>query len=323
MNITKIIQHIIPLSLNGYRVDQTVSKLLSPEFSRNKIKQLIKNGQLLLCGCQVFHPATRIKSNQIITIPPPKIKALEILPEPLKLAVLYEDEHLIVVNKPPGIVVHPATGHLTGTLVHRLLHHCGNLSSIGGKYRPGIIHRLDKNTSGALIAAKSNMAHQNLAAAFASGRVVKEYLTLVWGFPPKNNIITNAIGRHPTNRKRMSSINSRNTKTAISHWEVINYFTLGLSLLQVRIYTGRTHQIRVHLSEAGWPIVGDTVYGNQQTKNNIHKKLNRIVKTNKRQLLHAAYITFKHPIKKNKVEINAPLPLDFRTILERLEKNQK
>jgi 23S rRNA pseudouridine1911/1915/1917 synthase len=310
----------IPDAAAGSRLDQAVCELLGPEFSRVQVQRLIDEGAITLAG-RPARPATRVKPGQAVEVRLPAPEPLELVPEAMDLAVLYEDEHIIIVNKPPGLVVHPAAGHFTGTLVHGLLHHCGDLAGIGGKLRPGIVHRLDKDTSGSLVAAKSDQAQRGMVAAFASGRVEKEYLALVWGSPPQRGKIDAGIGRHPVDRKRMSGLSSR-TKTALSRWRVVSRFAPDLSLLRVCIATGRTHQIRVHLSEAGWPVVGDTVYGGRRARRDLPGELGQAIKAAGRQLLHAVRLAFDHPVTKVRVEVNAPLPPDFRAVLGALERRR-
>jgi 23S rRNA pseudouridine1911/1915/1917 synthase len=226
---------------------------------------------------------------------------------------------LIVVNKPPGLVVHPAPGHSQGTLVHGLLHHCqGGLAGVGGKLRPGIVHRLDKDTSGALVAAKSDLAHRGLVASFAAGKVDKTYLALVWGAPPKKGKAETGIGRHPVDRKRMSS-KGRHTKPAQSRWQVTRRFKPGFSLLRVKIHTGRTHQIRVHLSEAGYPVAADATYGGKRKQRSAPEPVAAALKKADRQMLHALALGFDHPITGQRLDLVAPLPSDFRTVLRALE----
>ena len=308
---------VIGPEAQGQRLDQAVCALMGPEFSRAQVRRLIDEGHLLLEG-RPARPATRVKPGQAVAVNLPEPEPLEITPQAMDLAVLYEDAHIIVVNKPPGLVVHPAAGHFTGTLVHGLLHHCGDLAGIGGKLRPGIVHRLDKDTSGALVAAKSDQAHRGLVAAFAAGHVEKEYLALVWGSPPTRGKIETGIGRHPVYRKRMSSTGSH-TKAALSRWRVASRWEPDLSLLRVRILTGRTHQIRVHLSEAGWPVVGDSVYGGRRARRELPGELGQAEKAAGRQLLHAVRLAFDHPVTKVRIELDAPLPADFRAVLRALE----
>ncbi|MCF8102274.1 MAG: RluA family pseudouridine synthase [Desulfarculaceae bacterium] len=249
-------------------------------------------------------------------MPPPE--PIELVPEPMDLAVLYEDPDLIVINKPPGLVVHPAAGHASGTLVSGLLAHCGDLAGIGGKLRPGIVHRLDMDTSGALVAAKSDQAHRGLVAAFAAGVVDKTYLALVHGSPPAKGKAESAIGRHPVDRKRMSS-KAKHGKNARTAWQVARRFGDQASLLRVKIATGRTHQIRVHLSEAGFPVCGDRPYGGRRVRGGLEGRAGAALKEAGRQMLHALELGFDHPVSGARIEVTAPLPPDFRAVLRALE----
>jgi 23S rRNA pseudouridine1911/1915/1917 synthase len=224
--------------------------------------------------------------------------------------VRYEDDHLIVVDKPAGLVVHPSAGHRTGTLVHALLHHCRDLSGIGGVLRPGIVHRLDKGTSGLLVAAKSDPAHRHLAAQFKAHSIEREYLALVRGEPgAESGSIDAPIGRHPSDRKRLSTRGKRG-RPAVTHWRVeVRY--RGLTLLRVRLETGRTHQVRVHLASAGLPVAGDPVYGGG-------RKVTRSLGL-ERQALHAARLGFEHPVSGERMSFESPLPADLHRAIVGLE----
>jgi len=306
----------VPPAAAGRRLDLVTHELLGPDFSRTQVQRLLKTGHIILEGVPA-RPSTRVKAGQkvVVSLPPPEPD--ELTPEPMALKVLFEDEHLIVVNKEPGLVVHPAPGHKSATLVHGLLHHCGAMAQVGGRLRPGIVHRLDKDTSGALVAAKSDLAHRGLVAAFADGKVDKKYLALVWGYPPDRGEIATGIGRHPNDRKKMSS-RGRRTKPASSSWQVVRRFKQGFSLLRVRIHTGRTHQIRVHLSEAGYPVVGDPLYGRRRMGNLPPGPVQEAVRAAGRQLLHALRLGFAHPVTGQKMEVMAGLPADFRAVLRAL-----
>jgi 23S rRNA pseudouridine1911/1915/1917 synthase len=309
---------VIPPQCEGGRLDVVIPRLVEGELSRNQVQRLLKEGRITLEG-RPARAATRVRAGQqvLVSLPPPEPDHL--VPEPMDLVVLYEDAHLIAVDKPAGLVVHPAPGHATGTLVHGLLHHCGALSSVGGRQRPGIVHRLDKDTSGVLLAAKSDAAHRRLVAAFAAGRVDKEYLALVWGAPPEEGEIAAGIGRHPVDRKRMST-RGRHTKPAVSRWRVLQRFGGGrVSLLRVNIHTGRTHQIRVHMSEAGWPVLLDAVYGRRRRRGRLPAAVEEALAAAGRQMLHARRLSLEHPVEGRRLELSAPLPQDFQQVLQALE----
>jgi len=303
----------------GRRLDVVLLRLLGEEFSRAQVQRLLRQGLVTLEGAPA-RPSQKARAGQSlrVTIPPPR--PVELVPTPMNLQILYEDADLLVVNKPPGLVVHPSPGHASHTLVHGLLHHCGHLAAVGGKLRPGIVHRLDKDTSGALVAAKSDQAHRRLVTAFAAGHLEKQYLALVWGQPPCKGEIAAGIGRHPVDRKRMST-RGRHTKPARTQWRVLKRYPQGLSLLLVRIHTGRTHQIRVHLSEAGHPVVGDATYGGTRGLHGQGKRalepgpVRDAVVAAGRQMLHALYLGLDHPLGRGRLEITAPLPPDFRRVL--------
>jgi len=296
----------------GRRLDLVALGLLGPEFSRSQVQRLIRQGCITLAG-RPARAGQKVMAGQDIAVALPPPEPSRLVPEPLHLEILYEDEDLVVVNKAAGMVVHPAPGHSRGTLVHGLLHHCGQLAQVGGELRPGIVHRLDKDTSGVLLAAKSDRAHRALVAAFAAGRVHKRYLALVLGSPPSSGQVESGIGRHPVDRKRMSS-RGRHTKPALSRWQVRQRLA-GLSLLEVEIATGRTHQIRVHLSEAGFPVAMDPVYGGRRGIKRLAPPLAAALKAAGRQMLHARRLALAHPVSGREMEFIAPLPPDFQQVL--------
>ena len=308
----------IPPQKGGSRLDVALQELLGAEFSRARVQALIREG-LVKLGGRPPRPSQKVKAGQKLSVTVPDPEPIDLTPENMNLEVLYEDGDLIVINKPPGLVVHPSPGHASHTLVHGLLARCP-LAEVGGKLRPGIVHRLDKDTSGAIIAAKSDMAHRRLVAAFAAGRVKKTYLALVWGSPPTEGRVDRGIGRHPVDRKRMST-KTRNAKSAITTWQVLKRYPQGMSLLLVGIKTGRTHQIRVHLAEEGFPVVGDAVYGARRGKGKRSPEeglLKEALKRSNRQLLHALKLSFPHPLGSGPVRVLAPLPGDFREVLHTL-----
>jgi 23S rRNA pseudouridine1911/1915/1917 synthase len=268
-----------------------------PERSRSSLQRLVAEGQVLLNGRPAASGA-RVRAGDRIEVrfPPPRPAGL--VPEERPLEVLHEDEDLLVLNKAPGIVVHPGAGHDSGTLVHALLHHCrGQLSGIGGEARPGIVHRLDKDTSGCLLVAKTDPAHRALAAALKAREIGKTYLALVRGDPRHaSGRIETAIGRHPVMRKRMAV--RADGREARTDWKVLAKGKGG-ALVECRIHTGRTHQIRVHLSSIGHPVIGDSLYG-------------RAAKVaGARQMLHAWRLAFRHPKSGEELRVEAPVPEDF------------
>jgi 23S rRNA pseudouridine1911/1915/1917 synthase len=280
-----------------------------PEHSRARWQALIKEGRVTLNGSpckanQKVRPGDRAEW----TIP----EAVPAAPqaEEIPLDILFEDRQLIVINKPSGLVVHPAAGNETGTLVNALLHHCTDLAGIGGELRPGIVHRLDKETSGVMVIAKSETAMNRLSEQFKEHSTEKEYLTIVRGVPsPSRGTIETTIGRHPVQRKKMAA-NVRNGREAVSHYEVLERFAEA-ALVCVRIETGRTHQIRVHLAHIKHPVIGDTVYGRA-----FHIKAPR-------QMLHAARLTLSHPRSGKRMVFEAPLPADMEALLNQLRAVQR
>lgn len=305
---------------SGVRLDTFVAAG-EPSLSRSRAAALIAQGLVRVCG-RLKKPGYRLQEGDVISVripaPAPPGKHL---PEPIALHVLYEDHRIIVVNKPAGLVVHPAPGHAGGTLVNALLHRCPDLSGIGGELRPGIVHRLDKDTSGALVVAKDAAAQESLSAQFKNRSVEKTYLALVWGsFRKEVGAVDLPVGRHPTVRKKMST-RSRRGRSAETRWEVAERFCAS-TLLRVWISTGRTHQIRVHLSAVGRPVVGDPVYGKRGTsavRDEASRRLGKI----SRQMLHAWRLRIRHPSTGEEMIFEAPLPEDFRELLEELRKGEK
>lgn len=286
-----------------------------PDFSRARLEGLIKANRVFVNGVCAAKAGQKVSETDEIRveIPPPVPATPEA--EDIPLDILFEDADMLVLDKPAGLVVHPAPGHQTGTLVNALLHHCPNLSGIGGVARPGIVHRLDQDTSGLLVVAKSQKALEGLAKAFASHRnVEKTYVAICHGAPRLDaGTVDTLIGRHPVNRKKMAVVEA-NGKRAVTHWRVLlkglsPQKGVGvLSLVECRIETGRTHQIRVHLAFLGCPVVGDALYGKSALDG-------RMDPTPRRQLLHAARLRLFHPVTGARLSFEAPLPQDFADVL--------
>jgi 23S rRNA pseudouridine1911/1915/1917 synthase len=299
---------------SGKRLDLFVASRISA-CSRSVAASLIRNGTIQVQG-EAKKPGYKVRPGDQVCghIPPPE--SISYLPEPIEIDILYEDDHLIVVNKQPGIVVHPAPGHYTGTLVNGLLYHCPALEGIGGKLRPGIVHRLDKDTSGALVAAKNDAAHRHLALQFKSRFIKKEYLALVHGeLKPDSGVITLPVGRHPVDRKKMS-IRSRKSRSAKTSWRVRKHFE-GVTLIELELKTGRTHQIRVHCAALNHPIVGDSVYGGRKAGKKLSIGKNQFLSVS-RQMLHAWRLGFTHPATEQPVIFEAPMPEDMQDLIKAL-----
>ncbi|MDO9548773.1 MAG: RluA family pseudouridine synthase [Candidatus Marinimicrobia bacterium] len=292
--------------------------------SRSKIHGLILSGEVRVNGAQT-KPSHRLKSYDTVTIKIPPPQALEVIPEKMPLTLVYEDDFYLAVNKPSGLVVHPGAGDFHGTLVSGLLNYTEHLSSVGGEMRPGLVHRLDKDTSGVLIVAKTDEAHWKLGKLFSDRRIYKEYRALVWGVPsPESGVIEAALGRDPRNRKKITV--SDKGKFARSRYELIESYEI-ISHVKVIIETGRTHQIRVHMLSIGHPVVGDKTYGGgKRSFCSFEKKYldlgNQVIARAGRQMLHAYCIRFRHPILDKDIEIVAPLASDFVEITELLQKHR-
>jgi 23S rRNA pseudouridine1911/1915/1917 synthase len=295
---------------SGLRLDVFLSRCESG-LSRTRLQQLIDEGRVAIGGKTVIRASQKLYAGDMVTLEEPPATPLGLIPQDIPLTILYEDSDLLVLDKPAGMVVHPAAGHSEGTLVNALLFHCGDLSGIGGVMRPGIVHRLDKDTSGLLVVAKTDAAHQGLAVQFKKHLVKKTYSALVYGDPKtETGQIDLPVGRHPVERKKMST-KSRRGKEAVTSWRIAERFGVA-ALLNVDIETGRTHQIRVHLAAIGHPVVGDNVYGSSKRAYNIvDPAVRAYLKGMGRQALHAVHLCFIHPETRQKMEFYAPLPADM------------
>ena len=297
----------------GSRLDQFLAS--STDFSRARLVRWLKAGQILVNDRS--RPASyRVRPGDrvTLTVPPPEPSGLT--PEALPLDILYEDDDLIAVNKPPGLVVHPAPGHRRGTLLNALVHHCPDLAAVGDLGRPGVVHRLDKDTRGVLVAVKTSQAHAHLVRQFQNREVEKIYVALVWGrFAQERGEIDQEVGRHPSARQKMS-VHPRRGKPAVTYWKVLAEYPGPLTLLELFPKTGRTHQLRVHLASLGHPIVGDATYGGGAARLKGTPVLKGLRPLVTRQLLHAKSLKFTHPRTGAPVLGEAPMPEDFQAVVQ-------
>jgi 23S rRNA pseudouridine1911/1915/1917 synthase len=299
----------------GIRIDVFLAERL-PDCSRSFAAQLIAGEHVQVNG-QPRKAGYRLKAGDVVSALLPAPQPCGFQPEPIPLSILYEDPHILVVNKPPGLVVHPAPGHTSGTLVNALLHHCPDLGAIGAEIRPGIVHRLDKDTSGTLVVAKSGAALEHLGAQFKNRSVEKDYLALVHGeMAAESGTIRLPVGRHPVDRKRMSTL-SRKGREAETGWRVARRLG-GFTLLELRLKTGRTHQIRVHCAAIQRPIVGDPVYGRQKA---VAKDpgIQALLAPVRRQMLHAWRLRLSHPHTGQSMQFESPMPQDMQELIKKLE----
>jgi 23S rRNA pseudouridine1911/1915/1917 synthase len=300
---------------DGIRLDAFLAAVVRG-WSRSQIQRFIKDG-LVSGPAGTLRPSTPVKTGQQFTIDAPTPQAATAAPEDIPLTIVFEDADLAVIDKAAGMVVHPAAGHPTGTLVNALLHHVDDLSGVGGELRPGIVHRLDRGTSGLMVVAKNDAAHHELARQFEDREVDKEYIALVWGVVQPGRRIDAPIGRDPKDRQKMST-RSRRARSAVTRVLRAEHLK-GVSLLRLAIATGRTHQIRVHLNAIGHPIVGDPTYGG------VHRRVPgdlRAVQRLERPFLHAARLAFTHPTDSRRLEFESPLPGDLQAVLENIRERQ-
>ncbi|MFN7400256.1 MAG: RluA family pseudouridine synthase [Sandaracinobacter sp.] len=296
----------------GWRLDRALAAAV-PTLSRERLKALVSSGEVKVDGRQERDPARKVKGGEAVSVIIPPARPSEAISQDIPLDIRFEDDHLLVVEKPAGLVVHPAAGNLDGTLVNALLHHCaGRLSGIGGVARPGIVHRIDKDTSGLLLVAKTDRAHAGLAAQFAKHSIGRRYLAVVAGLPtpPAGRIETN-LARSEANRQKIAVVNPPKGKHAITHYRVLEPLK-GAALVECRLETGRTHQVRLHMAHIGHPLLGDPVYG-QGRQAEMCRRLGF-----HRQALHAAELKFEHPISKEILTFESAAPPDIQELLSAL-----
>ena len=298
---------VLTADRSGERADAALARL-APDLTRSAAQRLLEEGRVLREG-RPLRKNDKLQAGDVLALDLPEPQPVALEPEDIPLDIVYEDKDLLVINKPKGLVVHPAAGHWSGTLVNALLYHCrDSLSGINGELRPGIVHRIDKDTSGLLIVAKNDFAHQALAAQLQDHTLARTYVCLVvGGVREDSGVIDAPIGRHPTDRKKMA-VTEKNSRHAVTHWRVLERFP-GYTLLECRLETGRTHQIRVHMAYRNHPIVGDTVYGRPKPELGQDS-----------QCLHARALTFRHPRTGETVTLTCPLPDYFTRLLEALRR---
>jgi 23S rRNA pseudouridine1911/1915/1917 synthase len=306
----------------GERIDRLLAQRL-PALSRSRLKGLIEGGNLTVEGARVVQPSAKVRAGQRLVLTLPPAEEADPKAEAIALDILYEDEDLLVLNKPAGMVVHPAPGNESGTLVNALIAHCGeSLTGIGGVKRPGIVHRLDKDTSGVMVAAKTESAHTALSAAFAARDIDRRYQAVVWGLPsPSKGEIEGNIGRSPRNRKKMAVVPGGG-KPALTRYSVVKSLAGGgAALVECKLMTGRTHQIRVHMTEIGHPLIGDPLYGgpSRQRLSRLSPGAAAAARAFPRQALHAATLGFKHPRSGEYLNFVTNLPLDIVDLIQSLE----
>lgn len=310
-------KYSIPEHLSGLRLDKALSSLCL-ESSRSQIQKAIKNEKLTINGQIISNLSAKVKENDEVTLVIVEEVQIGVLPANIPLDIVYEDDDLIVINKSATMTVHPGAGSHNDTLVNALLYHTNNLSDVGGEVRPGIVHRLDKTTSGLMVVAKNNNAHVHLAGQIETRELVRRYKALIWGMSkPTEGVINIPIGRSHLDRKKMSTVKTGG-KQAITHYKTLEILYGGLfSLVECKLETGRTHQIRVHLSHTGHSVVGDQTYGNNKRK--IHgcpERLQEALTVMDHQALHSFYISFLHPISGKRLEFERDVPLEYNELLE-------
>jgi 23S rRNA pseudouridine1911/1915/1917 synthase len=305
---------VLDASHAGWRLDRALAARV-PNLSRERLKVLTKSGALTRAGSAVRDPATKVKGDERFTLAVPEPEPAHNEPQSIPLVIAYEDEHLLVVDKPAGLVVHPAAGNRDGTLVNALLHHCkGSLSGIGGVARPGIVHRIDKDTSGLLLVAKHDLAHERLAKQFADHSIDRRYLAIVSDLPrTAGGVIDAPLARSSHDRKKIAIVGEGRGKRAVTHWRRLAPLREA-ALVECRLETGRTHQVRVHMASIGHPLIGDPVYGKARKS---HRELLKSLGFH-RQALHAAHLGFVHPVTKDRLSFDSALPSDMQELFRAL-----
>ncbi|HWB44995.1 MAG TPA: RluA family pseudouridine synthase [Hyphomicrobiaceae bacterium] len=315
----------------GERLDRFLSRRLAA-LSRARLQALIRAGHVVRAGTPIIDTGLKVRAGEVYAVHVPPTAPAKPRPEPMPLSIVYEDAHLIVIDKPAGLTVHPAPGHASGTLVNALIAHCGDsLSGIGGVRRPGIVHRLDKDTTGLLVVAKSDRAHRGLAEQFAAhgadGRLRRGYRAIVWGVPERRKgVIEARLGRSPANRTKIAVVGGEGGRHAVTHYEVLQTFRAGsrgeaaASLLRLTLDTGRTHQVRVHLAHIGHPLLGDMTYGAgfKASARKLDAPAQAALASLGRQALHAAELAFVHPITGKRLAFESPLPADMAAVVTAL-----
>jgi 23S rRNA pseudouridine1911/1915/1917 synthase len=298
----------------GWRLDRALADVI-PTLSRERLKALIRSAAVEIDGKPLRDPATKVRGDENLRVAVPEPEPAHNEAQDIPLKIVFEDEHLLVVDKPPGLVVHPAAGNRDGTLVNALLHHCGgSLSGIGGVARPGIVHRIDKDTSGLLVVAKTDVAHEGLARQFAAHSIDRRYLAIVSGVPKTSEgTVDAALARSSANRKKIAVVEDGRGKRAVTHWKRLHLLR-DAALVECRLETGRTHQVRVHMASIGHPLLGDPAYGRSGGK---HGKLLKELQFH-RQALHATSLGFTHPVTKHKLSFHSPMPADIQELFDAL-----
>ncbi|MCL6678521.1 RluA family pseudouridine synthase [Sphingomonas sp. RG327] len=298
---------------SGWRLDRALAAAV-PTLSRERLKALIRTGAVEAAGTAVRDPATKVKGSEHFRLHVPEPEPAHNEPQDIPLPIVFEDPHLLVVDKPAGLVVHPAAGNRDGTLVNALLHHCGtSLSGIGGVARPGIVHRIDKDTSGLLVVAKTDVAHEGLARQFAAHSIDRRYLAIVSGVPKTSGGTIDApLARSSANRKKIAIVEGSRGKRAVTHWKRLELLS-DSALVECSLETGRTHQVRVHMASIGHPLLGDPVYGRSRAHRELLKSLGF-----QRQALHAAELGFTHPVTKHRLSFSSGMPADMQELFNQL-----
>ncbi|QIK95871.1 RluA family pseudouridine synthase [Sphingomonas sp. HDW15A] len=311
-------QQIIEVALSdayaGWRLDRALADAV-PSLSRERLKALVKSGALTREGKAFRDPALKVSGDEAFNLAVPEPEPAHNEAQDIPLKIVFEDEHLLVIDKPAGLVVHPAAGNRDGTLVNALLHHCaGQLSGIGGVARPGIVHRIDKDTSGLLVVAKTDTAHEGLARQFAAHSIGRRYLAIVRGVPTSaGGTIDASLARSSQNRKKIAIVPEGRGKRAVTHWKLLRALKQA-ALVECRLETGRTHQVRVHMASIGHPLLGDPVYGSGKSG---HRELLNALDF-RRQALHAEGLEFTHPVTKVRLSFESALPPDMQELFNRL-----